>query len=297
MPKFPLYIPSKGRHHYMMTSKHLTKMKVRHFVVVEPSELDAYRDAARGLLADVIPLDMSYKDTYDLCDGLGHSKSTGSGPARNYIWDHAIAAGHEWHWVMDDNIAGFFRFNRNLKVPCKAASFWDAMEDFALRYENVAMAGPNYFKFVARKEIHPPIITNTRIYSCNLIRNDVPSRWRGRYNEDVILSLDMLKAGWSTIQFNAFLQDKVTTQRMRGGNSEEFYFQEGTAAKSQMLAEVHPDVSKVVWKFGRWHHHVDYSPFKSNKLIRRADAAIPAGMNEYGMVLQDVGEPPPLNTR
>jgi len=48
---------------------------------------------------------------------------------------------------------------------------------------------------------------------------------------------------------------------------------------------MHPDVSELVWKFGRWHHHVDYKPFKKNKLIRRDDIAIPSEPNEYGMRL------------
>lgn len=273
----------------MITSKHLTAMGARHFLVVEPAELESYREAARDLLADVIPLDMAYKHSYELCDDLGLSKSTGPGPARNFAWEHSIANGHSWHWVMDDNIAGFFRFNRNLKVPCKALSFWNAMEDFVLRYDNVAMAGPNYFKFVARKTVMPPFVVNTRIYSCNFIRNDIPFRWRGRYNEDSILSLDVLKAGWSTIQFNAFLQDKMTTQRVGGGNSTEFYLREGTLPKSQMLADLHSDVARVVHKFGRWHHHVDYSRFKANELIPRSDTVMPDGINDYGMILVDRG--------
>jgi hypothetical protein len=50
-----------------------------------------------------------------------------------------------------------------------------------------------------------------------------------------------------------------------------------------MQVAVHPDVSKLVWKFDRWHHHVDYTRFKKNKLIRRTDIAIPEGVNDYGM--------------
>jgi len=95
----------------------------------------------------------------------------------------------------------------------------------------------------------------------------------------------MLKAGWCTIQFNAFLQMKTTTQVIKGGNTEEFYAKEGTLAKSQMQVDMHPDVSELVWKFGRWHHHVDYKPFKKNKLIRRDDTEIPSKPNEYGMRL------------
>ena len=91
------------------------------------------------------------------------------------------------------------------------------MEDFCERYTNVAMAGPNYFMFAVRKSKDtPPFYLNTRIYSCNLIRNDYPRRWRGRYNEDTILSLDMLEDGWCTILFNAFLQYKMVTPVKQG---------------------------------------------------------------------------------
>jgi hypothetical protein len=215
VPRFPLYVVSKGRHKNMMTSRALTTMGVRHFVIVEPSELDAYRKAAVGLLAEVIPLDMSYKATYELLDDLGLTKSTGPGPARNFCWDHSIAAGYDWHWIMDDNIAAFHRFNDNLKVKCHSASWWNAMEDFATRYQSVAMVGPNYTMFAKRRVVIPPFVMNTRIFSCNLIRNDVPFRWRGRYNEDTILSLDMLKAGWCTMPGDNY-DERCATTRMSG---------------------------------------------------------------------------------
>lgn len=196
-----------------------------------------------------------------------------------------MANGHPWHWVMDDNISGFYRLNENLKVPASTPVIFTAMEDFAGRYKNVAMAGPNYFMFAPRKCKLQPFTANTRIYSCNLIRNDVGFRWRGRYNEDTDLSLQMLKAGWCTILFNAFLQMKTTTQHMKGGNTEEFYAKEGTRAKSEMQVRMHPDVSKIVWRFGRIHHYVDYSPFRRNKLLRRDGLEISDTPNEYGMQL------------
>jgi hypothetical protein len=261
-PRFPLYIPSKGRSDSRRTSRALTEMNCPHYIVVEPHEVDAYRRACVGTLATIIELDMSYKARYELCDDLGLTKSTGPGPARNFIWDHSIAHGHAWHWVMDDNIRRFYRLNRNTKISCLTPTFWRAMEDFVLRYTNVAMAGPNYMMFKPCREASVPYTTNTRIYSCNLIRNDVPFRWRGRYNEDTILSLDMLKAGWCTVQFNAFLQDKMNTQLLGGGNTAEFYAREGTAPKSEMLKNVHPDVTKLVWRFNRHHHYVDYKRFK-----------------------------------
>ena len=287
-PRFPIYIPSKGRSDSRLTSKALTDMGVHHFLVVEPQEVDVYRRACAGSLATVVELDLGYKARYELCDDLGLSKSTGPGPARNFIWDHSIAAGHDWHWVMDDNIRWFCRLNQNLKVKVTDGAIFAAMEDFCLRYRNVAMAGPNYEMFAPRKQKVPPVAFNTRIYSCNLIRNDVPFRWRGRYNEDTILSLDMLKAGWCTVQFNAFLQHKIRTQVLGGGNTAEFYAGEGTLAKSKMQVAVHPDVSKLVWKFSRWHHEVDYSPFKTNRLVLRDGVERPSGVNDYGMTLRKV---------
>jgi hypothetical protein len=59
-----------------------------------------------------------------------------------------------------------------------------------------------------------------------------------------------------------------------------------------MLCDVHPDVSEMVWKFQRWHHHVDYSRFKTQKLIRREDVEIAPGVNNYGMALVQLKEPP-----
>lgn len=296
-PQFPLYIVSKGRSESRVTARSLEDMGVPFNIVVEEQEYEEYARVIQG--GRVLVLDKQYQRDYDTFDELGDSKSKGPGPARNFAWEHSLSEGHAWHWVMDDNLNGFYRFNRNLKVRCRSGSFWSAMEDFILRYENVLMAGPNYFMFCSRKSGHAirPFVTNTRIYSCNLIRNDAPFRWRGRYNEDTDLSLRMMKAGWCTIQFNAFLQYKMGTQQLAGGNTGEFYYREGkvvpgkrytdtgTLAKSQIQVRMHPDVSRLVYRFGRIHHHVDYSPFKSNKLVRRKDAEHGAGVENYGMKL------------
>lgn len=284
-PQFPLYIVSKGRHESRLTSRTLEGMKVPYFIVVEAQEFDAY--AAVIDRSKILVLDPSYQRDYDTFDDLGDTKSRGPGPARNFVWDHAIASGAKWHWVMDDNISYFFRLNRNMKIPVSTGAIFRAMEDFCLRYRNIAMAGPNYFMFASRKQKAKPFVTNTRIYSCNLIRNDVPFRWRGRYNEDTDLSLRMLKAHWCTVQFNAFLQGKAPTQSVPGGNTSDFYAREGTLAKSKMQVAMHPDVSKLVWRFGRWHHHVDYKPFKNNPLLLR-DGVSAQGVDNYGMELYRV---------
>jgi len=289
-PRFPIYIVSKGRYETIITMKALDKMGVDYHVVVEPQEYDEYVKVVKG---EILVLPISYQMDYDTFDSLGDSKSKGPGAARNFAWAHSMENGHDWHWVMDDNIYYFMRMQHNLKIRIYTGTFFRVMEDFVLRYENVGMAGPNYEHFVVRKVKNPPLILNTRIYSCNLIRNDVPYRWRGRYNEDTDLSLRMLKDGWCTIQFNAFLQKKAGTQTVPGGCSGEFYDEEGTKAKSEMQVKMHPDVSRLVKKFGRWHHQVSYAPFKRTKLIKKADLEISDTPNNYGMEL--VGTLPSAN--
>ena len=289
-PKYPLYIPSKGRSDSRLTSKALSFMKVPHYIVVEQQEYQTYLDAVEGdPYPTIIILDPKFQDEYETLDNLGRTKSLGPGPARNFVLEHARSNGHAASWVMDDNIRNFLRLNNNLKIKVADGTCFRVMEDFCDRYENVAMAGPNYRSFASQNSEMPPYVMNTRIYSCNLIyhhflRPDCkPFYWRGRYNEDTIISLDMLTAGLCTVQFNAFLQDKLRTQVLGGGNTAEFYAKEGTAPKSRMLQEAYPEYTELVWKFQREHHHVNYLPFKDMKLKRKPDVVVPDVVNDYGM--------------
>jgi hypothetical protein len=285
--KYPIHIPSKGRYSSNITVKALERMKVTNYwVIVEEQEFDLYRNSIGK--DHLIVLDKTYQDKYQTLDDLGNTKSKGPGAARNFAWELSILKGYEWHWVMDDNIFRFSRYNKNNYYEVKDPVFFLIMEDFCNRYENVAMAGPNYEMFVTRKEKHPPFVMNTRIYSCNLIRNDVPFRWRGRYNEDTIISIDMLNAGWCTVQFNAFLQFKAMTQTVKGGNNTDFYSKEGTLPKSKMLVHEYPQYARLSWKFGRAHHHVDYSHFRFNKLRKKKGVQIVNSINNYGIELKKV---------
>ena len=285
-PNYPVYIVSKGRADSRSTSKAFEKLGIPYFIVVEEQEYDMY--CAVIDKSKVLILPKKYKEEYDCCDELALSKSTGPGAARNFAWEHSLENGAKWHWVFDDNVSCFYRLNNNARLPVADGTMFYVMEQFVNRYENIAIAGLNYMKFAKSRDRLPPFITNTRIYSMLLIRNDIPYRWRGRYNEDTDLSLRALKDGFCTVQFNAFLGDKATTQTHKGGNTEEFYDKEGTENKSKMLEAMHPDVSEVTWKFNRIHHHVDYRRFKINELKLKPDVVIPDGVNNFGMRLINV---------
>jgi hypothetical protein len=260
-------------------------MYVPHTVVVEPQEYDRYVEALKGYsYTTVLRLPDDFRKNPSDCGGI---------PARNFIWEHSIAQGAARHWVMDDNLHCFQRLHMGEKQNLWTGAGFKALEDFVDRYSNIALAGPQYISFAPAKTTKVAYRLNTRIYSCILIKNDLPYRWRGRYNEDTDLSLRVLKDGWCTVLSNAFLVDKTTTMRNAGGNTAELYDGTGNAQKegtdtegrkkmAESLAQQHPDVAKVVRRFGRWHHLVDYKGFSKNALVK-INPKVPEVVSEYGL--------------
>lgn len=260
-----------------MTSKALEKMNVPYRIVIEPQEYEQYAAVVDPKKILVLPF-----------SNLGQ----GSIPARNWVWEHSISEDAERHWILDDNIGHFGRYNRNKRVRVDDGSIFRDAESFVDRYENIALAGFQYRGFIDERSKHNPFILNTRVYSMILIKNDISYRWRGRYNEDTDLSLRVLKDGWCTILFYAFFGDKEPTMTVKGGNTESLYkLADGTDGRllmAQSLQAQHPDVVKIGRRWNRWQHVVDYRPFKNNKLIRKKDVVIPEGVNNYGMVLKHI---------
>lgn len=249
-PQYPIYIVSKQRADSRYTSRTLEKINVPYHIVIEPQDYDEYSCVIDPSKILVLPFS---------------NHGDGPGRARNWVWDHAKANGFKRHWVLDDNINGFFRLHGNRKYPILDGGMFQVCEEFIDRFENIPVAGLQYSFFCVSNHRYPPFVLNTRIYSCLLIENTCKFRWRGRYNEDTDLSLRVLKDGDCVAQFNALLQNKLGTQILKGGNTDEFYDKEGTWNKSAMLQAMHPDVVKTVWQFNRIHHKVNYRPFKTNK--------------------------------
>lgn len=276
--KYPVCIPSKGRADVQTTGKALDRMGVPYKFFVESNEYDEY---CKHLGADRVVL-MPFNN-------LGQ----GSIPARNFIWEWAKDQGHKRHWTIDDNIARFARCTSNRRLSVKGGGFFQAMEDYVDRYENVAMAGPHNQGFAPdRSDRLTPYLLNSRVYSCILLDTTLPHRWRGRYNEDTDLSLRLLKDGYCTVLFRALLMDKGATvgvkngKAMKGGNTDNVYNGgDHRRAFAESLAEQHPDCVKVTWKFNRWHHEVDYSAFKKNEPIYKPGITPTKSVNEYGMKL------------
>jgi hypothetical protein len=253
VPQYPIYVISKGRSECCLTADFLIKDKIPFHLVVEPQEESLYAQKYGKERIYVLPF-----------SNLG----LGSIPARNWVWEHAKEKGVKRHWILDDNMRGVKYNYKGKRVKCNSGIAFKMAEYFVDRYENIAISGLDYEMFGIK--ITKPYKTNVHVYSCLLILNEIPYRWRGRYNEDTDLCLQVLRKGWCTVLFDIFCISKMRTMTMKGGNSDELYKGDGRLRMANSLKMQHPNHVRVVWKFNRWQHSVNWGVFKQ-KLLPRKD--------------------------
>ncbi len=226
LPRYPIYIPSKGRADCCYTARRLLAEKVPFSLVVEPQEADSYAAQFGRDRLLVLP----FRDRGTVV------------PARNFIWEHALATGSERHWMIDDNIRYFYRRYRGKRLRCDAGIALRVCEDFTDRYENIAISGLNYVMFAPDEKKLLPLQINCHVYSCTLILNSLPFRWRGHYNEDTDLCLQALASGWCTVLLNTFLVQKIATMTVKGGNTAVLYKGDGRLRMARSLERMWPGV-------------------------------------------------------
>lgn len=270
-PEFPVFVPTKGRYDSLLTIKAFELIRVPYMAVIEKQEYPNYSKVIDKSKILVLP-----------------HQNKGLTVTRNWIWDYAEKElKTDYFWTFDDNIRSFYRLHKNIKYRLDSGNFLYAIEQFSQRYSNLYISGMAYKMFAPSKRKHPPFIMNTRIYSNMFIKTKIPYRNRLFYNDDTDLCLQILKAGYCTCQFVAFLADKMHTMTVKGGMTDYYNKTNSRLEFAKELKNAHPDCVKITWKFGRWHHQVDYRPFKNNKLIRKNGIKIEPGVNNYGMKLID----------
>lgn len=240
LPRYPVYIPSKGRYDNCLTADLFVKHKVPFYLVVEPQE---YEDYVK-----------KYGDKSVL--KLPFSNRGSVIPTRNWIKEHSTKNGYKRHWQWDDNIKDTYRFYRGKRIKCPAGVSMAVAEDFSDRYENIAITGLEYTMFGFYQAKTSPFQLNIRVYSCSLINNEIPHKWRGSYNEDTDLCLQVLSDGWCTVLINAFMCDKQATMTMGGGNTAVLYQGDGRAKMARSLERLWPGVVETKRRFQRPQHVV-----------------------------------------
>jgi hypothetical protein len=283
-PRYTIYIPSKGRADNLLTGKCFDKAGVDYKVVVEPSQRDAYENAGYGEKLLILPK-----------NGMGLVYS------RNWITDYSRALGEDRHWQIDDDIRDIWRIYRGFRLRCSARAAFSAAEDFADRYENVALLSLNslFFIMVSRGghvgSSFPPFYLNHRCYTCILFLNSLPNRWRPPNNEDADMSLQVLADGWCTILLNAFLIDTEETMMQKGGQTEGFK-SGARLAMVRALERAWPGVVTVNRRFGHPQHVIKNAWMKFDTPLKPKVGFDLASQkpNEYGMSLKKLKD---VNTK
>jgi hypothetical protein len=274
LPRYPVFVLSKGRWQNPLTAKFLLRDEVPFRLVVEPSEEAAYRDALPDADLLIAP----------------HDRMGATG-VRCFIRDVAIDEGWERHWQLDDNMLAVLRLYRGRRIRCNSSIGFRACEDFTDRYENIGVSGLNYDVFVP-DDTPVPFYLNCHVYSCVLVWNRMPYRWRLPLNDDTDLCLQVLSAGLCTVNINVFMVAKMATMTMPGGQGS-LYHGDGRLRMARTLEQAWPYVVETRRRFKRPQHVVrDGWRGFDTPLIRRSDVAwdeLPA-VDEYGAVLQQKAE-------
>lgn len=274
MSKYPIYIPSKGRYEVSLTANCLRRDEVPFRLVIEEQEYDEYASRFGEDCLLVLPF----------------SNRGSVIPARNWIKQYSTQLGYERHWQLDDNMRHFNRWYKGKRIRCNADIALRAVEDFSDRYENIAISGMNYQMFGTGKQ--PPFHLNCHVYSCSLINNEIPHQWRGRYNEDTDICLQVLADGWCTALINVFLVDKIWTMQVKGGNTKELYQGDGRLRMARSLERMWPGVVETKRRFQRPQHVIKdtWKKFDTPLKLKEGIKLEELEPNEYGMKLKAVKE-------
>lgn len=279
-PKYPIYIPSKGRWQKSYTSRFLNQDGVSHYVVVEKHEEEAYREALPWAEILVLP-----------------HQDEGLHVTRCWIQQHAIDSGADKHWQLDDNIRRCRRWHKGYRLRCNGGLALRAAETFCDRYENIAVAGLNYEMFCV--DGVPPFYRNCHVYSCSLIEHCHDLWWRDRYNDDVDICLQALGRGLCTCLINAFMVEKIRTMKTQGGNTP-VYEQDGRLRMARALKRRWPYLVDIKRRWKRPQHVVHSSWKKFDTPFIPKDSidwdSIPA-TDEHGMELRFAREPKNATTQ
>jgi hypothetical protein len=237
-------------------------------VFVEPCEYKKYNK--------VIPHNELVKLPKDY-----HLLKEGGKHVRNYIHIYSKMNNKEGkYWLLDDNIDGFYFFQDNIRYECLNGFCFYYVEKFMNKWKNSYLGGMGYRSDVAEiDKTKPCIVKNSKVYSCFLIRNDITDiikgeLWKGIYNEDIILCIELLQNGMPTFTTNQFLCNKLSTGDRKGGNQVNLYKDKDNVSwdkrKTAYLLEFFPKLTENGYiKFSdrrgkKYHHYINWKQIAEN---------------------------------
>lgn len=225
----PVYVASKGRPHSALL-RYLRNEGVEHAVVVEPHERADY-------LAAGAP-----RRSLRLLD----EDEQGFGYARAGTLAHARADGHDWFWMLDDDITSFHEIAGGKARRVTARRALDGAEQILAEVEwGQAALDYQQYAWGARQ----PYVLNSYCDVAVAIRCDTPAAYRAECGVklDRDFTMQVLAAGQPTVRVTRFAFGAPTMGTNAGGLYDE-YRQGREQTDAETLARLWPQHATVVVK-------------------------------------------------
>lgn len=199
----------------------------------------------------------------DLLDNFGVEKmGSGAVPVRNATRAISEARGEKRHWQFDDDYYGFLTkrmVNGKLKDSrLDGAGFYQRLTRLGRYADSAGLAN---IGFAVDAEAHPSSFFKAakRVFNAH----NLPSgeslfvRWRARMNDDLINGIETWRGGKAEMALKSMYISMRDTQAESGGNTE-IYQAHGTVRKAAYAILIDPLNVKLVVKYGRYHHRVNW---------------------------------------
>lgn len=258
-----VYIISKGRPQ-CRTAVTLNKMKYPgEWYIVCGNNDDTISEYQRIWGKEKILIFDWYKEVVNsnLLDNFGvDTMSSGAVPVRNATRKISEARGELRHWQFDDDYVSFRHINKTYtsNVSMSGKLFEKELYNLAEYAYNSDFAnigfclGNESFPNVSRK-------AGRRVFNAHNLPSikDKFVEWRGRMNDDLINAIDVFNKGKIEMSFRFMNLTLAATQSEDGGNTD-IYKLSGTVRKTAYAILIAPSAVRLVIKFGRYHHHVNW---------------------------------------
>lgn len=164
--------------------------------------------------------------------------------ARNFIKNHALINGHEYHWQMDDDINKIYYHSGGTELSNDVNFVMSNVEKFIGRFKNVGAASLSASAF--GKLATKPYSINNLPYTVSIIRSDLPYQYTPGMVEDLDFAFQILSSKyWCTIRFSAFLFAWKGTGTRKGGYTE-IDANEGRKQRQQALINKWPQMDMSI---------------------------------------------------